>query len=235
VFVYVIDYITHIGGMVRPEEMKMSKVNIQIRGNCQCCGNDQAVVRGYSSKHGYTVNNGWFNGVCSGQHYEPVQVSRVQADKVIEAVLSSVAELKETAAKVEAGKIKPKTIVTGYGKNSTEIHFANGTLKQQEQAVFILTQALKHRIRAGEDFAAYLKKVADENHGKPLREVAVSKPGIEVGSVVKVLGSVVTVTKIEYRVARGVGPSLNGQWIEHIHYEQDGKSRVYPKRFARLV
>ena len=39
------------------------KKEIQIRGNCQCCGKEQAVVGGLMSKHGYTVENGWFSGV----------------------------------------------------------------------------------------------------------------------------------------------------------------------------
>lgn len=208
---------------------------IQLRGNCQCCGNDQAVVRGYASKHGYTVDNGWFNGVCSGQNYEPIQVSRVQADRVVESVRLSVKELEEKVAKVDAGKVTPKTIVTGYGKNRTEIPFAQGTLEQKEQAVYCLTHDLKYKIKTGNDFAKHLEAVANKYHGKPLSEIKLDEVGITVGSIVKVYGSVVTVTKIEYRVARGVGPSINGQDILHVVFELNGKERAYPKRFARLV
>lgn len=213
----------------------MSTVNIQIRGNCQCCGNDQAVVRGYASKHGYTVADGWFSGVCSGQHHEPIQVSRVHADRVVESVRLSVKELEETAAKVDAGKVTPKTIVTGYGKNRTEIPFAQGTQKQQEEAVFFLKHGLTQRIRAGNDFANNLEQVANKYHGQPLREINLDAAGIVVGSSVKVRGSVVTVTKIEYRVARGVGPSINGQSLLHVVFDRNGKEFAYPKRFAKLV
>lgn len=208
---------------------------IQLRGNCPCCGNDQAVVRGSMSQHGYTVADGWFSGVCSGQHYVPVQVCRVQTDRVVESVRLSVKELEETVAKVDAGKVTPKTIVTGYGKNRTEIPFAQGTQKQQEEAVFSLKHSLTHRIRAGNDFAKHLEAVANKYHGKPLNEVKIDEAGIVVGSSVKVQGSVVTVTKIEYRVARGVGPSINGQSLLHVVFELNGKERAYPKRFARLV
>ena len=214
----------------------MNKANIQIRGNCQCCGNDQAVVRGYASKHGYTVNNGWFNGVCSGQHYEPVQVSRVQADRIVESVRESVAALRVELEAVASGKVTPKTIVKGYGKNRTEIKFADAALYEQEGAVEDLKRAIAHRINAGEDFAKHLEAVANKYHGQPLREVNLDAPvGIVVGSSVKVQGSVVTVTKIEYRVARGVGPSINGQHILHVCFERNGKEYAYPKRFAKLV
>jgi hypothetical protein len=214
----------------------MNKANIQIRGNWQCCGNDQAVVRGYASKHGYTVNNGWFNGVCSGQHYEPVQVSRVQADRIVESVRESVAALRVELEAVASGKVTPKTIVKGYGKNRTEIKFADAALYEQEGAVEDLKRAIAHRINAGEDFAKHLEAVANKYHGQPLREVNLDAPvGIVVGSSVKVQGSVVTVTKIEYRVARGVGPSINGQHILHVYFERNGKEFAYPKRFAKLV
>ena len=214
----------------------MNKANIQIRGNCQCCGNDQAVVRGYSSKHGYTVDNGWFNGVCSGQNYEPIQVSRVQADRVVESVRLSVAKLEKELAAVEAGTVTPKSAVFGYGKNRNAIPFEIATLKQKEDAVFSLKHGLTHRIRDGKDFANHLEQVANKYHGQPLREINLDVPvGIVVGSSVKVHGSVVTVTKIEYRVARGVGPSINGQSLLHVVFDRNGKEFAYPKRFAKLV
>jgi len=213
----------------------MKKANIQIRGNCQCCGNDQAVVRGYASKHGYTVNNGWFNGVCSGQHYEPVQVSRVQTDRIVESVRESVAALRVELEAVASGKVTPKTVVKGYGKNQTEIKFSDATLCDQAQAVESLKRAIAHRINAGEDFAKHLEAVANKYHGKPLTEIKLDEVGVTVGSIVKVYGSAVTVTKIEYRVARGVGSSVNGQHILHVVFERDGKEFAYPKRFAKLV
>jgi len=206
---------------------------IQIRGNCQCCGNDQAVVNGYASKHGYTVNNGWFNGVCSGQNYEPMQISRVQADRIVESVRLSVAQLERDLAAVEAGTVTPKTIVLAYTR--TEIPFAQGTLTQKEEAVFSLTRSLTYRIRTGVDFANHLEQVANKYYGKSLNEVKIDEVGIAVGSNVKVIGSVVTVTKIEYRVARGIGSSVNGQYILHVVFERNGKEYAYPKRFARLV
>lgn len=57
---------------------------IQLRGNCPCCGRDQAVLAsGRMSKHGYTVEQGWFQGVCSGDSHAPMQKDRVVTDRII--------------------------------------------------------------------------------------------------------------------------------------------------------
>lgn len=214
----------------------MNKTNIQIRGNCQCCGNDQAVVNGGMSNHGYTVADGWFRGVCSGRDYVPVQICRKQTDRIVESIRDSVAALRIELEAVASGKVTPKTIVKGYGRNRTEIKFADASLYEQKGAVESLKRAIAHRINAGEDFAKHLEAVANKYHGQPLREVNLDAAvGIVVGSNVKVRGSVVTVTKIEYRVARGVGPSMNGQHVVHVCFERDGKEFAYPKRFAKLV
>ena len=207
---------------------------IQIRGNCQCCGRDQAVVRGDMSKHGYTVTNGWFNGVCSGHHYAPLQISRIQADQTVESVKFSVARLQEKLVAVEAGTETPEKIDLVNGK-VLSIPFKAGTAEQQKKAVFILKHGLMHRIQAGNDFANNLEQMANRYHGKPLSEVKLDEAQIVAGSVVKVSGSVVTVTKIEYRVAHGVGPSINGQHILHVCFERNGKELAYPKRFAKLA
>ena len=208
---------------------------IQLRGNCPCCGNDQAVVRGNMSQHGYTVDNGWFNGVCSGHRYTPIQICRVQADRTVESVRLSVARIEADLAAVEAGTVVPKTIIINYGRGRSEIAFSEGDQFEQKNAVDSLKRDLKYKASQGTIFADYLANVVEKNYGQPLREIKLDAVGIAVGSSVKVHGAVVTVTKIEFLVARGIGPSINGKWIEHIHFEKNGKARVYPKRFARLI
>lgn len=44
-------------------------------GSCQCCGSQQKLPNDRLSKHGYTVEYGWFNGVCRGAGHEPFEVS----------------------------------------------------------------------------------------------------------------------------------------------------------------
>lgn len=44
-------------------------------GECQCCGRRQMLPNGVLSTHGYTVDWGFFNGVCQGAHQLPFEKS----------------------------------------------------------------------------------------------------------------------------------------------------------------
>ena len=145
-------------------------VNTQIRGNCQCCGRQQAVINGFMSKHGYTVEQGWFNGVCSGRNHPPLQISRTVTDKIIADISAEIPELIAKADKVKAGEITPKTVKLF---RKEEIPFEQGDRRQQEAARTSLEWAYRNRARAGKHFAESMAKVADKYHGQPL--VVVSK------------------------------------------------------------
>jgi hypothetical protein len=155
---------------------EMSKSQVQIRGICQCCGNEQAVVNGSMSKHGYTVKNGWFNGVCSGERYAPMQVSRDQADWIIAQVRADVAEIWVIVRKLEAGEIKPVSIKKGRmveGKwVNVEVPFAECPSWDQESAVKSAIWNNEQRAKMGESFANALSNRADLYFGKDLVEVA---------------------------------------------------------------
>lgn len=216
----------------------MSK--IQLRGICQCCGREQAVVNGNMSKHGYTVEQGWFQGVCSGEHYAPMNVSREQTDKIVAAVRAEVVEILARVEDLKAGKIVPTEVKTDRMDPTTRkavvIAWADASEYQRKQAVQRAIWNNEGRARQGEQFADYLEKKADQVFGTDLKEVKMDgKPQIEVGSKVKVNGTIRVVTKIGYAVARGVGPSLNGKSIEHVWFEYNGNEYKAPKRFARLV
>ena len=143
----------------------------QIRGNCQCCGRQQAVVNGAMSKHGYTVENGWFQGVCSGDRHEPMQVSRTTADKIVADVRADVVTLLAKADQVLAGKLKPTKVVRGQCMKPYEIDFADAEEYEQQQAVKVLEWNLRSRAKTGEDFANYLQEIANSVHGTALIEV----------------------------------------------------------------
>jgi hypothetical protein len=53
------------------------------RGTCQCCGRLQKLPGGLLSKHGYTVDWGYFNGVCWGAHHQPLELDRKILDGAI--------------------------------------------------------------------------------------------------------------------------------------------------------
>ena len=143
----------------------------QIRGNCQCCGRQQAVVNGTMSKHGYTVANGWFQGVCGGDFHQPMQVIRATTDRIIADVAEEVAALIVKADQVLAGKLKPTKVVRGQFMKAYEIKFADATAHEQAHAVQCLNWNLRSRAKAGEDFAKYLQEIADAVHGTALIEV----------------------------------------------------------------
>ena len=55
------------------------------KGHCQCCGRVQAVRNnnGLLAKHGYTVDYGFFDGVCDGSDNLPLEVDKDLAEDTI--------------------------------------------------------------------------------------------------------------------------------------------------------
>jgi len=51
----------------------MSKAKATHYGTCQVCGCRQKLPAGSLSKHGYTIEYGWFSGVCTGAHHLPYE------------------------------------------------------------------------------------------------------------------------------------------------------------------
>jgi hypothetical protein len=147
----------------------MKATQTQTRGNCQCCGREQAVVNGMMSKHGYTVKQGWFAGVCSGRNYVPVQVSREKTDQLIASITEEVAELIATANKYESKEITPKTALT-YKRE--EISFDQADYRQQCEARVRNEWACRNRARMGQDFIKTMTEIANKYHGQPLVKVS---------------------------------------------------------------
>jgi hypothetical protein len=147
---------------------------IQIRGNCQCCGREHAVVDGRMAKHGYTVESGWFKGVCAGKHFAPIQVSREQTDTLIASVRKQVLEMIAKADLVASGEIKPTTITRHpHSKKAMEfIPFAEATVYEQRDAIRALEWNYRRTAEMGTSFADMMVQVADKYHGKALVEVA---------------------------------------------------------------
>jgi len=148
------------------------QVTKQIRGNCQCCGRDQAVKNGTMAKHGYTVEHGWFNGVCSGERFAPIQVSRTQTDKIIAEILAEIPQLLAKAEQVVMGKLFPQFVVVGRYDNKKTIPYADADVRDQRNACNEMLWELRNRASAGKAFTETLGNIANEYHGKPLTEVA---------------------------------------------------------------
>lgn len=145
----------------------------QLRGICQCCGREQAVVRGLMSKHGYTVENHWFNGICSGERFAPMQKERAQADAIVVAVRKQCDELEALAAAYESGEKVPDTVRKACTRRDEEptMPWAEALPHQQREEVARRVWNNRQRARAGRDFASMLSASADKFHGTALREV----------------------------------------------------------------
>jgi hypothetical protein len=154
------------------------KKDIQIRGNCQCCGKEQAVVGGLMSKHGYTVENGWFNGVCEGNLHRPMQVSRVETDNIVASIRKQIPELLAKSAQYESGEATPDFVVRrSYNpvlrkSIETKIPYAEAPKHEQDSARKQIAWALKSRADMGKTFSDQLEAIANKVHGLPLIEAA---------------------------------------------------------------
>jgi hypothetical protein len=148
----------------------------QYRGHCQCCGKEQAVPNSFMSKHGYTVKQGWFVGVCSGDRHEPIEVNREYADKLVASIRAEVPELLAKAELVKAGKLTPKMVEVGYSLNKEVVPFEEAHSYDQRRALQIMEYGFRNRASAGEDFANALEEIANKYHGQPLMQV-VKKEG----------------------------------------------------------
>lgn len=148
----------------------------QLRGNCQCCGREQAVLAssGTMAKHGYTVKCGWFLGVCSGHNYRPMQEDISVTRDIVATVRADVAKLLEYAADLKSGKAHPPTCKTSHAPGAQPVAFADAAPWQQRDAITAAIYATESRARAGEHFANDLEALANAMHGQPLREEKVS-------------------------------------------------------------
>lgn len=70
-------------------------------GECQICGNTQKLPSGRLSQHGYTVDNGWFNGICQGARELPFEQSKDLIAGVVENVKLQIESVKRTIKKIE--------------------------------------------------------------------------------------------------------------------------------------
>lgn len=151
----------------------MTVSKIQLRGHCQCCGNQQAIKNGTMSHHGYTVRDGWFQGVCRGQRYLPVEQDRTQLDGIVESIRATCANLLAEAASIEAGQLPEKLLYRPNGFRSEAVLTPIGDIPAFDRDALVRSEIFRLRRRAevGEQTASYLAAIADTFHGKALIEV----------------------------------------------------------------
>jgi hypothetical protein len=150
-----------------------TSASIQYRGHCQWCGRQQAVVKGLMSKHGYKVELGWFSGICSGEHFVPMEQSIEQTGIVIRTIQKQCIELQEDIEKLLSGAIKPQFCKGAWDRtimNYAPIPFEDASQREQKATIESTIWAKKARISAGESFAAMLESISKQVYGQSLIE-----------------------------------------------------------------
>ena len=153
----------------------------QTRGHCQLCGRQQA-VRGGMSAHGYTVANGWFQGVCQGHHHKPLETDRSITDQMVIDVTAQAQALRTKADETLLGMHDPLEYNTGRmvmvnGKREhVKAPFADAGQYKQAEIRKQLAWVMQSRAKDGESFAKMMSALADKVHGTELAVVAKPQP-----------------------------------------------------------
>lgn len=152
----------------------------QQRGNCQLCGAQHAVTRGFIAAHGYTVKNGYFRGVCQGHQHAALQMDRTFADNVVASARADAVELRERAANYTAGKIHPTQCPTG---RSTQVEgprvavvvaWADAPEYLRAETLRAAIFQATRRAEMADAFANELETLANRVHGQALEVVTVA-------------------------------------------------------------
>lgn len=171
----------------------MTEARIQHRGHCQCCGREQAVrnsspTLSRMAQHGYTVDNGYFQGVCHGHKHGPIEFDRKQADTMVAMVRNDVIRQGRYLAELKAGTATPGTARSGKripgplrGRMQDEmVPFELAPSHHQADAVRSAVWQTEQRIRSGTQWADDMVVLINTFQGKPLRVVTIEPPPAEI-------------------------------------------------------
>ena len=77
------------------------------RGHCQACGRVQAVdtTNNLLAKHGYTVDFGYFNGVCTGSDRKPLEIDKSFTEQTIVELADWVEKKRVLLAEAQDNKV----------------------------------------------------------------------------------------------------------------------------------
>lgn len=168
----------------------MKDNDIQLRGHCPMCGRQQAVRNGFMSKHGYRVDHGWFEGVCPGQNFQPLEANRTGADKAYAQIEDDCDGMNNKAVELRTGRAHPQTgkggprmkLVSNDGRNRQ--YWDRETMpwdqlsdSEKRQTVDIAAHSLEQRATTGLRFVFDMRVLADAVHGRPLDEVKRDRSG----------------------------------------------------------
>lgn len=189
----------------KTEANMTTQIKVQIRGNCQCCLRDHAILKtGLMSKHGYEVRNGWFNGVCSGQYHKPIQHDRAHTDAIAVMIREEAVRLLAYATALRNGSTKPTLAPVGGWTKAKVVSFDEAPEHMKAETIRKEIDMAESRAKSGRQLADQMQAFADEVHGTPLREVEIEPgpPAVRIGEVRKGAGGTLTLTSTQIRGAR---------------------------------
>lgn len=114
------------------------------QGTCQLCGRLQMLPKGLLAKHGYDVQWGYFNGVCSGSDHQPYELSKDLIESYLPTARKTLVDLKAAPAAIRAAE--PKTDGVCY---SVAIEFKTVLLVGK-----LVEHVSKSKFEKGTDFVA---------------------------------------------------------------------------------
>ncbi len=170
------------------------------RGTCQVCGRGQKLPAGRLSKQGYTVDWGFFSGVCPGALAEPLETSRALLDSIAVELLAQAERLDtdEPATIVCDVAYRPSSTyrrepgADGRVENTIEAFRALGEANrdrwinygwyshagadtvatQYAKAVDVAKRVNRNRAKSTRAHVAHMRALAETVHGKPLELIA---------------------------------------------------------------
>lgn len=153
----------------------------QTRGHCPYCGREQAIKNGTMAHHGYTVDWGYFNGVCQGQQHRPLEQDRTVWDQLKVKLLEDAAEKDDIARRLEDGTLDPtgktEKVRTGYGQYEMKFTpWAELNQWQQRDERRAAVWANRGRAEGNRKHVKWMDELADKVHGQPLIEVTKVAP-----------------------------------------------------------
>lgn len=72
-------------------------------GECQICGSRQCLPNGRLAKHGYSVEWGFFSGVCHGAGYLPFEQEKAELERVVRSIEKQVVACSARIAELNDG------------------------------------------------------------------------------------------------------------------------------------
>ena len=191
--------------------------NFKLIGNCQVCGRPQAVNSGMS-KHGYIVAQGWFQGVCAGEGYLPMQQDNKVTQEVCANIYAEILTLEILIANLKSGKVTPKTAPESVFYKAKDVPFATANKYMQEHAVAEHIRNTQYCIKAGQSHAEYITALSTKGAGDELvKEFKADKPPVIQQGEKRILnGKVVSCRHTEgqrvyYKDERGFGSYTSPQ------------------------